>query len=633
MGNNTTGINNTAVGVSALLNNITGYYNTAVGVNAGRQTIFADSAGAQNNTWCTFLGENAGTDIAGPGGYNYSTALGVNAMITANNQIVLGTASESVSIPGYLSVKNATSITTNFGSSPTTSLSVIDLGSSKSINIIPNTGNGSYNPMSVTGYSMLYTTSSNLLLSTQSSTASGLVIGPNSILIGAGGSSTIPSSNISINGSTNQIALTSTFPPTSTGYSQPSSTDSSTKIATTAWVQSAISGITGIGGVALLPGGTTVSTRQIFTGYDTFSNDLLVNGLTVGRGNGNISSNTVVGFGALAANIAPTGAQNSAFGQSALANNTIGTNNCAFGENALIGNTVGTDNIAIGVYALQHNTDGSANIAIGTQALHGNTGHTGYNVAIGSQALYSTQTSYQVAVGHQSLYSNISGVCNSAFGIVALYYNTSGSSNTSVGYASLNYNTTGSNNTGCGFGTLLFNTTGQYNTAVGVNAGNQSSSAGAQNNTWCTFLGVNAGTDIAGLTGYNYSTALGVNAMITANHQIVLGTASEHVTILGSCTALSYNATSDYRIKTNITELDETYKVDNLRPVQYTNTLSGKQDIGFIAHEMQEYFPYLVNGEKDGPENQSINYSALIPLLVKEIQDLKERVKILENKL
>ena len=66
--------------------------------------------------------------------------------------------------------------------------------------------------------------------------------------------------------------------------------------------------------------------------------------------------------------------------------------------------------------------------------------------------------------------------------------------------------------------------------------------------------------------------------------------------------------------------------------MQYTNKLSGKPDMGFIAHELQEHFPYLVNGEKNGSENQSINYSALIPLLVKEVQDLKERVKILENK-
>jgi hypothetical protein len=64
--------------------------------------------------------------------------------------------------------------------------------------------------------------------------------------------------------------------------------------------------------------------------------------------------------------------------------------------------------------------------------------------------------------------------------------------------------------------------------------------------------------------------------------------------------------------------------VDNLRPVIYTNKLSGKQDIGLIAHELQEYYPFLVKGEKDGEENQSVNYNAVIGILIKEIQVLNK---------
>jgi hypothetical protein len=51
-----------------------------------------------------------------------------------------------------------------------------------------------------------------------------------------------------------------------------------------------------------------------------------------------------------------------------------------------------------------------------------------------------------------------------------------------------------------------------------------------------------------------------------------------------------------------------------------------------LAHEVQEYFPFLVSGEKDGPETQSINYIGLIGVLTKEIQDLKKRVSLLESK-
>jgi hypothetical protein len=69
-----------------------------------------------------------------------------------------------------------------------------------------------------------------------------------------------------------------------------------------------------------------------------------------------------------------------------------------------------------------------------------------------------------------------------------------------------------------------------------------------------------------------------------------------------------------------------------LRPVTYNNNqANNKQDIGLIAHEVQEHFPFLVNGEKDGEDNQSVNYTGLIGLLIHEIQQLKRRVSDLEK--
>jgi hypothetical protein len=53
--------------------------------------------------------------------------------------------------------------------------------------------------------------------------------------------------------------------------------------------------------------------------------------------------------------------------------------------------------------------------------------------------------------------------------------------------------------------------------------------------------------------------------------------------------------------------------------------------MGFIAHELQEHFPFLVNGEKDGKDYQSVNYTGLIGLLVKEIQDLKKEVQEIKS--
>lgn len=88
---------------------------------------------------------------------------------------------------------------------------------------------------------------------------------------------------------------------------------------------------------------------------------------------------------------------------------------------------------------------------------------------------------------------------------------------------------------------------------------------------------------------------------------------------------------SDYRIKDIIEPLNESYSVDNLKPIKYLNKKSGATEIGFIAHELQEEFPYLVTGEKDGKEMQTVNYIGIIGILVKEIQQLKTEIKDLKN--
>jgi hypothetical protein len=74
------------------------------------------------------------------------------------------------------------------------------------------------------------------------------------------------------------------------------------------------------------------------------------------------------------------------------------------------------------------------------------------------------------------------------------------------------------------------------------------------------------------------------------------------------------------------------FVVDDLTPVTYKNKFSGKQDIGLIAHELQEVYPCLVNGVKDGEEHQSVNYTGLIGVLINEIKEIKERLKKIEEK-
>ena len=112
------------------------------------------------------------------------------------------------------------------------------------------------------------------------------------------------------------------------------------------------------------------------TGAATFSSsvttgaDAIINGVKVGRGAGNIASNTAVGFEAAYSNT--SGSAISAIGYQALRANTTGTDNTALGYVCLYTNTTGSVNIAIGSNAADQNTTGSSNIVIGVSAQTGN---------------------------------------------------------------------------------------------------------------------------------------------------------------------------------------------------------------------------------------------------------------------
>jgi len=254
------------------------------------------------------------------------------------------------------------------------------------------------------------------------------------------------------------------------------------------------------------------------------------------------------------------------------------------------------------------------------------------NVAIGSSALSSNTSGNQnIAIGYEALLNRTGEVDNVGIGYKTLHEN-GGTNNTAVGNWALNANVN-SNNVGVGYKAGGGNTGGYNNVYVGFEAG----VAGTTNNTGNnnTFIGYQAQTS----GQFDNSTALGAGAIITANNQIVLGTSSETVkvpgnlTVSGSVTATSFKTTSDYRIKESVKPIDETYTIDQLRPVIYKNTQTEKTDMGFIAHELQEVYPFLVEGEKDGESYQNVNYTGLIALLIKEMKEMKQKINNLENKL
>lgn len=87
--------NNTGVGHYSLPNVTTGNNNTAIGANSGGINGGIGLTVGTNNT---FLGADTNVEVAATA-YNKSTAIGSGSLITASNQIVMGTSTESVVIP------------------------------------------------------------------------------------------------------------------------------------------------------------------------------------------------------------------------------------------------------------------------------------------------------------------------------------------------------------------------------------------------------------------------------------------------------------------------------------------------------------------------------------------------------
>jgi hypothetical protein len=96
---------------------------------------------------------------------------------------------------------------------------------------------------------------------------------------------------------------------------------------------------------------------------------------------------------------------------------------------------------------------------------------------------------------------------------------------------------------------------------------------------------------------------------------------------------------SDYRIKENVVDL--TYgliDIKKLKPIRYKRIGYSGNYIGFIAHELQEVIPELVNGVKDEVDEngsivmQSVNYAQMVSLLVKGIQEQSDIIDDLKAK-
>jgi hypothetical protein len=353
---------------------------------------------------------------------------------------------------------------------------------------------------------------------------------------------------------------------------------------------------------------------------------------------------------------------NTAVGIDAMDAVTSGHKNTAVGHDALTSNTEGTLNTCIGYYAGAKITTGGANTLIGVDA--------GANINGG----ITTGTS-NILVGRDIGCAIGSGSSNTLMGDIVCSTGAGGNWNTIMGAQAGRYAGAGQQNTGYGGRTLhQAGSTSADNVAMGYHAGYYISS-GDRNICIGTASGSASGTGTGvALTTGDMNILIGGASDTSAadsDNQIVIG---DNVTgnaddsfCFGYATtdsaiafgATSITAPSDIRLKEDIE--DEVVGLDfinELRPVTFRwkkakdvpeelkahsasekRVMNGKYNHGFISQEVKEVidnnpdikegFDMWTEDEADG--RQRIGESALIPMLVKSIQELTARIEELEG--
>lgn len=95
----------------------------------------------------------------------------------------------------------------------------------------------------------------------------------------------------------------------------------------------------------------------------------------------------------------------------------------------------------------------------------------------------------------------------------------------------------------------------------------------------------------------------------------------------------NYNTSSDARLKHDIIDAPEASAlIDAIKVRSFKwNVDDSEQRYGFVAQELFEVAPEAVGGSPDSDEMMAVDYSKLVPMLVKEIQSLRARVAQLEG--
>jgi hypothetical protein len=145
-----------------------------------------------------------------------------------------------------------------------------------------------------------------------------------------------------------------------------------------------------------------------------------------------------------------------------------------------------------------------------------------------------------------------------------------------------------------------------------------------------SFKGANGGIDCFGALG------------VATNGQNIINFFNQGNTYVASisvaASSVTYGTGSDYRLKEDLKDFNGLEKVSAIKVYDFKFKEEGDRMEGVLAHELQEIVPYAVTGYKDEVDSQgnakiqNVDYSKIVPILVKAIQELKAEIEELKNK-
>jgi hypothetical protein len=267
--------------------------------------------------------------------------------------------------------------------------------------------------------------------------------------------------------------------------------------------------------------------------------------------------------------------------------------NTYYGNNAGLSVTTGVSNVGIGLNALRNATNTSFNVAVGADSLANANFSGSGNVAIGTRALNAYNDSAATLTG------------NVAIGYRTLNKLLTGQRNTGIGPESLNDLTSGSDNIAIGFFVGSNYPTGNENILMGREFGNGGDASVMKLGN--SFSGATENTIIRGIR--SYAVPAGTTLQIDSDDRIGVVPSSE-------------------RYKDDIIDAkDYNDIVDRLKVVNfvYKEDPNSLKQVGLIAEQVFQVEPELVVLDDDENLPFTVNYIALVPILLQQVQHLKQQ--------